>query len=90
MFLAGRKISLLQSVQYASGAHLAPSSVKNLSFFFFLGVKQSPYEDGHSSPSSAAVKNEWIYTSTYMCLHTAYGDEFFTFIPYIPLYRGAD
>jgi hypothetical protein len=29
-----------------------------------LGVKQPKREADHSPPSSAKVKNEWIYTST--------------------------
>jgi len=50
-----------------SGAHLVPSSVNN--WGFLLGVKQSAYDDIHSPPSTAAVKNGWIYSSTYICLH---------------------
>jgi hypothetical protein len=31
---------------------------------FFLGVKRPGREADHSRPSSAEVKNTWIYTST--------------------------
>jgi hypothetical protein len=31
---------------------------------YFLRVKRKGSEAGHSSPSSAEVKNEWKYTST--------------------------
>jgi hypothetical protein len=34
-----------------------------------FGVKQLGHEADHSPPSSAEVKNEWIYTSTPSHLH---------------------
>jgi hypothetical protein len=62
-FLAGVMMgffSLFQHIQVGSGAH--PAS-------YPMGtrvdvVKWLRHETGHSSPSSAKVKNAWSYTST--------------------------
>jgi hypothetical protein len=34
-----------------------------------LGVKRQEHEADHPPPTSAEVKNTWIYTSTSLCLH---------------------
>jgi hypothetical protein len=49
-------------VQTGSGVH--PASYPMVTRDYFLGVKQPRREADHSPPSSAEVKNVWIYTST--------------------------
>jgi hypothetical protein len=60
---AARDFSLLQNAQTGSGGHSASYSMGTGKFL--PGVKrQGPTDIDYSLPSSAAVKNEWSYTST--------------------------
>jgi hypothetical protein len=57
----GQKLSLLHVVQTGSGAHPAYLMGNGGSF---PGVKRPGREADHSPPTSAEVKNTWLYTST--------------------------
>jgi hypothetical protein len=58
----GVRFSPLHVAQTGSGAHSAsyPAGAGS----YFPGVKRPGREADHSSPTSAEVKNTWIYTST--------------------------
>jgi hypothetical protein len=60
--VGGGKLFLHHRVQTGSGAHPASYSMGNGSSF--PGGKTAGSEADHSPPSSAEVKNAWIYTST--------------------------
>jgi hypothetical protein len=60
-----QKFSLLHIVQTGSGVH--PTSYK-----MGPGVKRQGREADHSPPTSAEVKNMWIYTSTPPYVFMAY------------------
>jgi hypothetical protein len=51
----GKRFSLLHSAQTGSGAHLAPYTMRNVSFLRW--VKRQGLESDHSPPFSAEVKN---------------------------------
>jgi hypothetical protein len=53
----GRDFSPLHVVQTGSRAQPAPGALS-------LGVKRPEDEADHSPPTSAEVKNTWIYTTT--------------------------
>jgi hypothetical protein len=57
----GQEFSLLHSAQTGSGAHPAYQMGTGA---LSLEVKQQGREGDHSPPTSAEVKNKWIYTST--------------------------
>jgi hypothetical protein len=83
----GRGISLFsKTVQTAPGAH--PTS-------YSIGTRVSPglklleRDAGHSTPSSAQVKNEWSCTSTPPICPHGMGRDKFNFYTYLPLYRTA-
>jgi hypothetical protein len=56
-----RDFYLLHIIQIGFGAHILLSSGY---WELFAGVKQSGCKSDHSPPSSAKVKNMWIYKST--------------------------
>jgi hypothetical protein len=58
----GRRFSPLHVVQTGSGAH--PASYPMCTAGHYPGVKRPRCEAHHSAPTSAEVKNSWIYTST--------------------------
>jgi hypothetical protein len=58
----GQDFSLLYVVQSGSEAH--PASYPMVIGPLSPGVKRLGHEADHSPPSSAEVKNTWIYTST--------------------------
>jgi hypothetical protein len=55
-------VYLLHVVQTGFGAHPAPYPMGTRGFF--LGSQAAGAEADHSPPTSAEVKNTWIYTST--------------------------
>ena len=57
--VVARNLSLFRNVQIGYGAHLSPY----VPGFLPRGEKQPQRDADHSSPTSAAVKNEWSYTS---------------------------
>jgi hypothetical protein len=61
-FIYFYKCSLLHIVQTGSGVH--PTSYKMGTGGSFLGVKRQGREVDHSPPTSAEIKEMWIYTST--------------------------
>jgi hypothetical protein len=64
IYLQGKKFKItLHVVDTGSGAH--PSSYPiGTGGLFPRGVKRPGRESDHSPPTSAEVKNTWIYTST--------------------------
>jgi hypothetical protein len=71
--------TFLFSPQHQDQLRSSPSILFNgyLVFFFSHEVKQPGRDDDHLRPSTAEVKNEWIYTSTApVYLHTVQRDKF--------------
>jgi hypothetical protein len=60
-FPAVKDFSPLRSVQTGSGAH--PTFYPMGTGGFLPGIKRPERETDHSIPTSAEVKNTWIYTS---------------------------
>jgi hypothetical protein len=58
----GQDLTPLHIIQTDSGAH--PASYTVCTGGSFPGIKWPKYEAEHSLPTSAEVKNTWIYTST--------------------------
>jgi hypothetical protein len=59
----GQEFSLLHVFQTKSGPHLASYKMRTR-VFFSPGVKRPRREADHSPPTTAEVRNIWMYTST--------------------------
>lgn len=66
---------MFPNIQRVSGAHTAYYALGTK--VLFRGVKRPGREVYHSPPSSAEIRNEWIYTSApSACLHGAEKENF--------------
>lgn len=67
---------LIFSTKQADGFWGPFNYLPNWYLVFFQELKQPRYEADHSSPSTDDDKNEWNYTSAFVCLRGMNGERF--------------